>query len=534
LLAVNTPEAIRLALQAIEDCTSHHKRCPSIRDHVLPTRLIDCDDPLRPKLVTTANHTGRYVALSYVWGEPQPHSTITRNIVSYQSGIGSSILPQTIKDAISLTHALGFRYLWADTLCIIQDSDDDKAQEIARMRAIFRDAHLVIVAASATKVSEGFLQDRLRSTPTDIALSFQLPNGQVGSFCLSIIWKNGDNPEDSLVKYNPSTEPINKRGWCLQEYVLAPRALVFASHTLQYHCQTSVINLGNAYHEQARNRRLPDIVFALDPDMNADKDQRPSLSTTTKEWLEIREGWFDALVDYTQRSVTVSNDKLVAFAGVAEQFYRVWGTPYLAGLWQETLFEDLFWHKRPGGSEDLPRPAQYRAPTWSWASVDGGVEAALKKWNASDERSGRCEILSCDVTLENPQIPFGRVTSGTLVLRAALVKSTWTPHERQNYVYAVIPPDTADDSAPSSSEQECIGTAWIDSMDDACLEEVWAVPLMWTKPIQMTGLVVALAHTSTANDTLPRYRRLGFLRTHAMAEELDWIDRFDPVEIVIE
>jgi hypothetical protein len=47
---------------------------------------------------------------------------------------------------------------------------------------------------------------------------------------------------------------------------------------------------------------------------------------------------------------------------------------YLAGLWEDSLVEDLLWrvdHLAPGRSER--RPALYRAPTWSWASVNAGV-----------------------------------------------------------------------------------------------------------------------------------------------------------------
>ena len=407
------------------------------------------------------------------------------------------------------------------------------------MRRIFRDAHLTIVAACATKVSEGFLQNRPPTSPPDIPLSFQLPDRRVGTFLLSMLWKYDPDPDKEWgEEYNPSTEPVSKRGWCLQECLLAPRALFFATHTLQYHCQTSLVNVGGAYHSWTQKRRLPNIIFDLDTDSGVTSPATPRPTLSPEEWVTTREGWFDALSDYTQRSVTVSDDKLVAFAGIAEQFYRIWRTPYLAGLWQDTLFEDLFWHKRPATSTSLPRPAKYRAPSWSWASVDGGVEAALSKWKTSDKQSGRCEIVRCEVILANTQLPFGQVTAGTLVIRATLVKATWARRERELYVYSLTYDDVLEDpgsdrSSGSSHELECIGTAWIDSSDDAHVREIWAVALMWTKPVHMTGMILALAEPGATATDQPRYRRIGFLRTHATAEGLDWVDRTEPTEIVI-
>jgi hypothetical protein len=115
---------------------------------------------LKPKLWATDGKEGKYIALSYVWGEPQAHSTTQDRLEMYQGGIELSALPQTIRDAIRVTHSLGYRFLWIDSLCILQDSDEDKRNEIGNMRSIYSDSSLVIIAASAKKVGDGFLQTR--------------------------------------------------------------------------------------------------------------------------------------------------------------------------------------------------------------------------------------------------------------------------------------------------------------------------------------------------------------------------------------
>lgn len=121
---------------------------------------MECTDHTRPRLVSTTGEHGEYLTLSYVWGGDQIHKTTTANLSSYEQGIAASLLHSTIRDAIYVTHMLGFRWLWIDSLCIIQDSDEDKAHEIGRMHHIYRYSHLTIMAASANGVSESFLQER--------------------------------------------------------------------------------------------------------------------------------------------------------------------------------------------------------------------------------------------------------------------------------------------------------------------------------------------------------------------------------------
>lgn len=168
ILDVKSPRALALAKRCIEKCVEGHERCAALSvtpDPLLPTRgLIDCSDPDHPCLVASQDgERGRYLALSYVWGEDQPFKTTVSNLSAYEQGIDLARLPATIRDAIHVTHALDFHLLWVDALYIIQDSDADKCREIGRMHFIYRFAYLTIIAASASKVSEGFLQRRQAS-----------------------------------------------------------------------------------------------------------------------------------------------------------------------------------------------------------------------------------------------------------------------------------------------------------------------------------------------------------------------------------
>ncbi|KAG2416782.1 hypothetical protein HFD88_007998 [Aspergillus terreus] len=552
LTQVDAPDVFQSVLQHVEQCMSGHEHCKATA-HInpLPTRVVDCTNPLKPKLWATDGKEGKYIALSYVWGEPQAHSTTQDRLEMYQGEIELSALPQTIRDAIRVTHSLGYRFLWIDSLCILQDSDEDKRNEIGNMRSIYSDASLVIIAASAKRVGDGFLQTRVSnvSEANDTPLAFQLPGGRIGSLHLST---NG-----KFSGYDPSMEPVNARGWCFQEHMLATRALVFASHTLQYHCRTNgVRNIGNSYNYSPDETagRIPGRIFSMAESMRTQGSsiQPPArTSLSAEEWKSTRKAWFVALRNYTQRSVSHPADKLIAFAAIAETFHALWSeTRYLAGLWEDTLLEDLLW-KKP--KPPLPRPEAYRAPSWSWASVNGetnlDVIDDMMRRPGEDAVKSRCEILSSDVTLADPALSFGAVTGGTLVLRAALVPALLAPFfseiasEIQVHARSVVGQagssteheSTADSENPNTG-MVTIGTFWPDSSDDARLGEVWAVPMMWKKPNIMCGLIVVPANED--GDAV-RYRRVG-LFTHGVvhanrnAVGIDWIDRQDTVEIVIE
>ena len=182
------------------------------------------------------------------------------------------------------------------------------------MRRIYEHAHITIVAASAQKVSEGFLHDRPHVPPYS-HLPFICPdNGQIGAMSLSPVWK----------QYDDKQEPVNTRAWCLEERLLSPRAFICASNTLQYHCQTHTINIGNSINNPQDGRRLPRLVSS----------PTTPLPLSKGDLSRLRVIWHDIVNNYTSRHVTKERDKLLALAGVAEKFHSVMGSAYIAGLWR--------------------------------------------------------------------------------------------------------------------------------------------------------------------------------------------------------
>ncbi|EIW85711.1 HET-domain-containing protein, partial [Coniophora puteana RWD-64-598 SS2] len=406
----------------MQDCLRTHD-CPALQDALpfLPTRVIDCSDPSHPRLFVSGHAPGRYIALSYVWGEPQPYSTTSSNIASYVQHIDTQFLPQTIKDAIIITNMLGIRYLWADTLCIIQDSDEDKVHELGHMKNIYRDSYLTIVVASANRVSEGFLhrrEDTLRLNRADFTLPVVLPEGRgTGSVSFSPMYMEIDNPvtmDDTW--YEPLKEPVHQRAWCMQELFLSPRSLVFASHTLQYQCQKGARNIGGADNEYWTDDRIP---WSRPPPISG----IPQDVKTIDDLDNIYGAWKTIVHSYTRRSISVPGDKLVALAALAEYFHAIVQAPYLAGVWQNTLLMDLLWaHVHTTGP--WPRPSKYRAPSWSWTAIDGLVayydgcaKGCLVSVAPKTMHAFVAQVVLCETALQDATLPFGAVSGGVLVLR---------------------------------------------------------------------------------------------------------------------
>ena len=360
---------------------------------------------------------GLYVALSYVWGGPQPMTT-TENISEYVTeGLDMSQFPQTIQDAVTVTHNLGLRYLWIDALCILQDSNKDKAVQLGMMRRIYRDSYLTINAACANNTCEGFLHRPRPKKIPDARIPYRCPDGTVGTVYIA---DHHDTSPDASRSYWDELEPVTHRAWCLQERLLPPRSLIYGSDTLKLSCQTETVNIGGALCEPSTGMRLPNKLYRRHQSPSA----HLSVDEEEAERATWRSSWLAMIFMYTIRSLSVASDKLPALAGVAEQFHLATGDQYLAGLWRSTLLLDLLWSVEPFGPLP-PRPEKYRAPSWSWASAEGLIRASYlePKLASAGVVLCRAEVLDCVVDLAHENLPFGEVTGGVLRLKGKMKKA---------------------------------------------------------------------------------------------------------------
>ncbi|KAI1279987.1 heterokaryon incompatibility protein-domain-containing protein [Xylaria sp. FL0933] len=403
----------------LNNCQEHHK-CKTMLGE-MPARLIEItgtSETISLRLRQT-EELGRvaFAALSYCWGGEQPMKCISSNVVSYRTAIPFEEQSQTIKDAVKICQAIGLQYLWIDALCIIQDDPNDKSVEIAKMPSIYGTATITIVAARSSSAAEGFLGERFPGPRKGAVVSYRCMDGTLGSITLV---KLGD-------EFEPA-EPIDERGWTLQERLLSPRIIEIGSRQTRWICpetRSSGFPLEGCTDGWRRNVKFSSkrMAEALDlENIRAAKSTidfygRPRTSQF-KEYLNAIEHWQKICQTFTERALTISSDRALAISGIAQIYAELSGDQYIAGLWKSCLHSGLLWkieHSRLTPKE-IPRPPSYQGPSWSWLSVNGSVNFGQVR------RPSECvaEILSCDTEPANGTAPYGliREGSGRLVLAA--------------------------------------------------------------------------------------------------------------------
>lgn len=214
----------------LSDCDENHPSCSSARRFSLPTRVIDVGTGHSPAMKlyeTQPDDNLRYIALSHPWG-PSPHfCTFTHNLEEHKRRLELETLPATFKDAVKITRDLGIRYLWIDSICIIQGPDGDFSEQAKRMEDVFSQAYCVLAASSARGQGDGFLHARRKTYPIRYDGFGDKPTVYVSEFV------------DDFDRYVLQA-PLNRRGWVLQERALAKRTIYFASEQTFWECGSGV------------------------------------------------------------------------------------------------------------------------------------------------------------------------------------------------------------------------------------------------------------------------------------------------------
>ena len=154
----------------------------------------------------------KYVALSYLWGKsPTPEGTLSASTISslYKPfSLTEKILPTTVEDAITVTTKLGEKFLWIDRLCVMQDSDLDKAKFVPQMHLIYGNAQLTIIAAAGKDCDAGLPGVRPGS---------RVKQQKVHSFGSISVMESLDPKSENEGQGLLASTTYSKRGWCYQE-----------------------------------------------------------------------------------------------------------------------------------------------------------------------------------------------------------------------------------------------------------------------------------------------------------------------------
>lgn len=531
----------------MENCQKRHKVCASTLGNdppLLPNRFIDVtQDGLDPRLVVSEGQRGQYAALSHCWGGLQLLQTKAATLAQHRDNIPMDQLPKSYKDAITIARKLRIPFLWIDSLCIVQDSEQDWHHESGLMSSIYRNSILTISATGAVDGSRGCFIPEVHSEIVQLPQTFSDTGGKA-YVTGSRIGTYGPPWADKV-----ASGPLFQRAWALQERCLSRRILHCCTGQWVWECCEKIEaqygfteQRSNAWHpaffgEIGAMKRAYDGVYEFENYTEEDNDTDESEDTETQvqdskqdagqsqpadrlgrqyndnktddqntieepeetaiakmenvhietstedeeeeqepvtrsfvvslqepphgrstytfdfrpddskpfqktvlldrptdsdlyDFLDVASRncrykiWYDLVASYTGRYLTKSSDKLPAIAGLAAAIHEIAQDSYFAGHWRVELERSLFW--RTDQEVVSPEPARcrdYRAPSWAWPSIDGGITWSWPDLSPGVGEEAPLEIVDVNVeVIAGDDNPFGPVGGGKLTIKG---KTTW-------------------------------------------------------------------------------------------------------------
>jgi hypothetical protein len=389
--------ALQLASYWIKSCMNTHAKCRPTGglSTFLPTRLIDVSNN-NTKLVESKTNVGkcddrRYLALSHCWGLVPIIRTLKDNYDSHKEGIPSASLSKTFREAIHATRKLGFRYIWIDSMCIVQDDNDDWAAEAATMCNVYQHATVTLAAAHAPGGDIGCFD--YRDGLSNLPFYVEIPSSNSDSASRLVFTSYGRPQSKDLGGGDPA---LYGRAWVLQEQLLSPRMLIFDGDQLRWECLTLHGSEGTPTSGSTRHGNTHKYIRKgiMETEEYFDDNDKKDQDFVSDFWPRLKHRyWCEIVMDYTHRGMTKPEDRLVALSGVAQALARHTCHEYLAGLWSNYFYIGLLWsiaHNEKylmsaTTNFDIRRNKCIRhkqdlAPSWSWASVTTPVMYGSNDW----------------------------------------------------------------------------------------------------------------------------------------------------------
>lgn len=271
--------------------------------------------------------------------------------------------------------------------------------------------------------------------------------------------------------------PVNTRGWVLQERILAPRVLHFCHDQVAWECAEFDAAEGqpqgmpnfqltsNGIVEESRLK-------GLDPETDGKRLRRIRLQGFEDPDVHLQpeihalELWRRIAEVYSRTAVTNSVDKLIALSGMARWMARRIGTPskpaqYVAGLWNIHLASQLLWKIEPVFREIdsvfehlSTAPEIYRAPSFSWASVDAQKGHGITYAEVTD-RDLLIEVEEVSITPKSDANEYGMVSSGHIIILGKLRKATLFSRSNGRFGWALVDREDLDAEEHTNVYLDC-------------------------------------------------------------------------------
>jgi hypothetical protein len=336
--------------QWLKKCDGDHKHCKSGESR-LPDRVLEISHPdvlnQNVKLVETRKgewEPSKYICLSYTWGTRGTVMTTSMTYKRLKKGVPAFVLPSTMWQAIQIAQRLGIDYVWIDSICVLQDDEDDWLEQTAKMADIYGNAYLTIAAAASTEAQDGLMVHRHPIYESPDAYGQGIRDTRLGAVAAAVVrLSNGDGSMLCFFPENIAPIPHRRkrrrrdplrfnhqmsRAWALQERVLSPRVVHFAEDQLYWECSEGL--------ESEDGLRS----FPVRPSIGVDGHGG--------DWNEsLGRLWQTLVEDYNRRLMANEADKLVAISGIVSTLADIVEDKYYAGIWESRLWSDLLWRVLP-------------------------------------------------------------------------------------------------------------------------------------------------------------------------------------------
>lgn len=353
----------------IAKCEESHTQCVYTTTF-LPKRLLNIRPDGIVSLVeqaalTAANEaTGlsiRYACISHCWGKTRSrHITHRSSLTHNMNGIPVLELPKTFQDAVYIVQSLGMKYLWIDSLCIVQDDDEEWDAHVNEMAQIYQNAYITLAAGDGVDDDAGFFLEPEAEFNEVRALEVSGTEGERIRINMRIL---PPHPGASS-----TMSPLEQRGWIFQERFLSRRFLCFRRNEIQWECLCDVACTCSSIDGCFNAQYIPDLPNPSFPESTSVKWKLARLNNMEKN--NVLALWREMVGVYSQKLLSFEKDKLPALAGLAKLFAVALNDSYLHGHWEQELKYSLIW-QRGGHGAGFGRPARDH-PSWSWASAADG------------------------------------------------------------------------------------------------------------------------------------------------------------------
>lgn len=421
--------SLLLARDWLEECRTTHEACQHKDQDMKPTRLIRIEgEKIRLCLTTEQDDCSIYATLSHCWGKRDFLRLLKSNFSDFLDNIPYDSLSKTFRDAIDIAKALGFSWIWIDSLCIIQDDPNDWYRESSFMASMYGLSGLNLAATAAPDGTLGCLFQRDPIYVRGHHIEVETGNEK----------RIYDCADTNIFYRNIFSAPLMGRAWVVQERLLAPRTLHFTASQVFWECGTK---------------------YACE----TFPDQIPTIFCVNENYLPTQELWkeWKRIVElYSGCNLSFPCDRLVAIAGVARKIGQRTGDHYIAGLWAKNFENDLCWSADYDYNEPMVPRRGVKIPSWSWAAIDGLVSLPLER-----RRLQVSYINILDIRLASEGCdPFGSIKEGILTVSSKFMISaiakrdlrsglstisigdksipgriTWDYSEYQDHIYMFLP-----------------------------------------------------------------------------------------------